>query len=154
MLPGGVPTGAVIAENYLEAEDLPVVAADGKWHIQHMDPWGAAHWSNGRQLFCYTNQGGYVELELDSSRPGRYLLDISFTRAPDYGIVAVSLDGEKIGETFDGYHQDVSPSGLIAFGAVELGEGRHHLRFVAVDKNAKSTGYLMGIDYLTLRLVR
>jgi serine/threonine protein kinase/WD40 repeat protein len=154
MLPGGVPTGAVIAENYLEAEDLTVVAADCKWHVQHMDPWGVAHWSNGRQLFGYTNQGGYVELELDCSRAGRYLLDISFTRAPDYGIVAVSLDGEKIGETFDGYRQDVSPSGLISFGAVELGEGRHRLRFMAVDKNPTSTGYLMGIDYLTLRLVR
>jgi serine/threonine-protein kinase len=80
-------------------------------------------------------------------------LDIAFARAGDYGIAAVSLDGKRVGRAFDGYHEFVSPSGLVAFGVMQLSEGRHRLRFTAVDKNPKSKGCFMGIDYLTLRLI-
>jgi WD40 repeat protein len=153
VLPGAVRTGAVIAEYNYKAEHIPVVDIDGTCLVQPMDPWGAARWSNGRQLLCKTKNGGYVELELDCPRQGRYRLDIAFTRAEDYGIAAVSMDGKTIGKPFDGYHELVSPSGLVSCGAVQLSEGRHRLRFTAIDKNPMSKGYFIGVSYLTLRQV-
>jgi WD40 repeat protein len=154
VLPGPVRTGAVIGESHLEAEDVPVVAANAPYEAQAMKYYWPPNWSNGRILLCQTPQNGYVEVELECPSPGRHLLDISFARAPDFGTIAVSVDGRNVGKTFDGYHEYVSPTGPIFFGALELSAGRHRLRFTAIDKNPKSRGYHMGIDYLTLRLVR
>jgi len=104
-------------------------------------------------LFCAAEKGGFVELQVEVSQPGRYALAIDFTRAPDFGIVEVSLGGSKLGERFDGYSPAVIPSGEVAFGAVELSQGKHRIRFTAVDRNAKATNYFMGIDRLKLKPV-
>jgi WD40 repeat protein/tRNA A-37 threonylcarbamoyl transferase component Bud32 len=141
----------------IEAEHLPVIAAaDCPWEIQDMAAWGRAKWSNSKQVFCRASKGGYVDLEIKADKvpEGRYRLDIFFTQAPDYGMVQVSMDGKKLGRIFDGFNEGVVPSGKFELGEVELGKGHHHLRFVAIDKNPKSTNYYMGIDRLDLKPVR
>jgi WD40 repeat protein len=133
----------------LEAEDLEILHwADCNLTVQPLS--GAGQWSNGRHLFCRTRQGGYVELALDVARTDEYALDLYFTRAPDYGRVEVSLDGKKVGPVFDGFRASLAPSGKVPFGNVRLAAGRHRLRFRAVDKQAQSSGYYLGIDCLVL----
>jgi tetratricopeptide (TPR) repeat protein len=107
-------------------------------------------WSNGCQLFCRAGQGGYVELTVAISQPGQYALSVCFTKARDYGIVEVRLGGNPVGEPFDGYSPGVVRTGGVPLGIVELGPGEHRIRFTAVDKNAKSQNYFMGIDCLKL----
>jgi hypothetical protein len=121
-----------------------------------MEAWNGARWSNGEQLFCSGGKRGYVDLDIlaDGALEDRYRLDIYFTRAPDYGMVEVSLDGKKLGEIFDGFDEEVVPSGKIEFGEVELTKGHHCLRFTVIDKNPRSTNYFMGIDCLDLKPVR
>jgi tetratricopeptide (TPR) repeat protein len=132
-----------------EAEYLKIVAREGcEAGEQDMGPWDRSLWSNGRQLFCRARQGGYLELEVRCPEAGRYQLAVGLTRADDFGIVQVSLDGQKVGEPFDGFHSAVVPSGKIDLGAVELTRGAHRLRFTIVGKNARSKQYHMGIDYL------
>jgi tetratricopeptide (TPR) repeat protein len=138
-----------------EAEYLKIVAREGcEAGVQDMGPWDRSRWSNGRQLFCRAQQGGYVELEAHCPEAGRYQLAVGLTRADDFGIVQVSLDGQKVGEPFDGFHSVVEPSGKIKLGAVELTRGAHRVRFTVVGKNARSKQHYMGIDYLELRPVR
>src|SRR5262249_40439301 len=130
----------------LEAEYLPVVeSVKCTSSVQDMSPWGKEKWGGGRQRFCYAAQkGGSVVLELNLPRKGTYRLDVYLTRAPDFGIVQVSLDGKKTQKPFDGFHPQVAPPVKVELGRVELGEGKHLLRFEAVDKNPNSTNFFMG----------
>jgi hypothetical protein len=107
-------------------------------------------WSNGHQVLYQAGQLGYVVLEIDAAKSARCRLDVWFTRARDYGIVEVSLDGQTVGQPFDGFSSAVVPSGPIEFGFVDLSAGKHRLRFRAIDKNPESNAYLMGIDCLRL----
>ena len=93
-------------------------------------------------------------LEANCPQAGRYQLAVGLTRADDFGIVQVSLDGQKVGEPFDGFNRAVVPSGKIELGAMELTRGAHRVRFTAVGKNGRSKNYYMGIDYLELRPVK
>jgi serine/threonine protein kinase/Flp pilus assembly protein TadD len=136
----------------IEAEQLKVLSSNNCLACpQDMEPYGGALWSDGQQLFCRAANGGHVEVELRPPRAGSYQLDIYFTRAPDFGMVEVRLDGQKIGGALDGYAVQVEPSGRVEFGRVELGNGPHRLRFTAMGKQPRSTGYNMGIDVLELR---
>jgi WD40 repeat protein len=149
---GGAITPVRVFQDVLEAEHLRVVAsADCSYSTEDMKTWGREHWSNGKQLLCAASKGGYVELEVDVAETARYTLVIQFTTASDYGLVEVALDGGKVGEVFDGFHNGLAPSGAVEFGVVELREGSHRLRFTAVGKNPKAAGYGVGIDCVTLR---
>jgi hypothetical protein len=81
---------------------------------------------------------------------GRYRLAVCFSRSQDYGLVEVALDGRKLRGTFDGFEGTGTPTEKVEYGVFELREGPHRLRFTAVDKNPKSPGYRMGIDYVQL----
>jgi serine/threonine protein kinase/WD40 repeat protein len=135
-----------------EAEDLKVLAAAGchEVFVQDMAAFGREAWSNGKQMFCVAFQKGFVELQLDVPETGRYTLEVRFTRAPNYGRVQVALDGRNMGAVFEGYDERVIPAAPIRLGTVELSEGCHRLRFTAVDKDPRSLGYLMGIDWVKL----
>jgi hypothetical protein len=116
-----------------------------------MKPWGREHWSNGKQLYCLTQKGGFVELQVEVPETGRYRLAVCFTCSSESALVEVTLDGRKIGGLFDGLHApDREKTEKVEYGTFELGEGPHRLRFTAVDKNPKSTDYRMGIDYVQL----
>ena len=151
--PAGPPVTRVrVFPDVHEAEHLRVVASQNcpRYSVQDMKAWGREHWSNGKQLLCEPRKGGFVELEVDVPQSGRYRLDVHFTKACDYGLVETSLDGRRVGPVFDGYNESVVPSGKVEYGTFELGEGPHRLRFTAVDKNAKSDNYWMGIDCVRL----
>jgi hypothetical protein len=139
----------------LEAETLRVLdSRDCKVHVQDMKPWPNFKWSNGRHLFCWARQGGYVELEVEMARVGQYRLDVYFTEAPDFGIVEVSLGGRKLGSAFDTYHDSVRPSLKVSYGVVQLTPGSNCLRFMISGKNVKSTNFFLGIDCLDLSPVQ
>jgi hypothetical protein len=137
--------------NAFEAEDLPIMASRNcDWvGVQDMaKEFDARQWSNGRQLFCYTRQGGYVDLQVDMAESDDYQVDIYFTRAPDFGKLRVFLDGKQLGKTFDGFQKVVLPPEKVPFGKATLTRGSHTVRFQAIDKNPQSGNYYMGIDCL------
>ena len=81
---------------------------------------------------------------------GTYTLTAYFTKAVDYGQVQVSVGGKATGPVFDGFNDGVIPSGPVVLGTVDLTPGRHPIRFEVVGKNAKSIGYMVGVDALSL----
>jgi WD40 repeat protein/Tfp pilus assembly protein PilF len=151
MLQEAARRGSFVVKDVIEAEWLPVVEAkQSSVNPQNMSPWGAEKWSKGHQILCRAARGGSVVLEVAAPAKGDYRLDIYFTKAPDFGIVEVSVDDQKVGRPFDSFEPDVIPSGKITVGTVTLDKGPHRIRFTAVDKNPKSSNYFMGIDCLKL----
>ncbi len=138
-----------------EAEDLPILETANCLVVKQpmAERYGPKRWSNDQQLFGATAKGDHVTLGVDVPITAHYRLDIFFTKAPDYGIVEIALDGKLIGERFDGLNKAVVPAGKVNFGNVHLTEGIHELRFTVVDKNRDSDNYYLGIDYLELNPV-
>jgi Papain family cysteine protease len=134
-----------------EAEALPVLSIE-QCHTnpQSMNDFGAAMWSGGKQLFCGAERGGWVELGVDVSKPGRYRLRVLATAAPDFGIVRVALDGKPLAQEFDLYSGRVCPPGSLELGTHDLPAGQHRLRFTAVNKSATSKNYSFGLDTVDL----
>ena len=142
----------IVVENAIEAERLPIVASEGGGAgPQGLGGFGGSQWSGDTQLFFTPPaKGAYVTLEVSVAQAGRYDLDVYYTKAVDYGIVQLSLDGKAIGQPFDGFNNGVVPSGKIAYGTVELAAGKHQLKFELIGKNPAATGFYAGIDCLTL----
>jgi WD40 repeat protein/tRNA A-37 threonylcarbamoyl transferase component Bud32 len=153
--PDPVPAGGrlrlVLLPDTIEAENMPVLAqVKCKWDMRDTSGRKGAAWSNSRELFGAAEEGGYMELGLDVPRTGSYALSVTFTRGPDLGLVEVSLDNQRLGQPFDSYHEELVRSGKIDFGTLRLQEGRRRLRFTAVGKNPRATGYHLAVDCLEL----
>jgi WD40 repeat protein len=143
---------AVVFHDSIEVENLAICdQKDCQTEIQDMANWRRENWGNGHQLRCYAKKGGCVDVEFPVPTTGAFQLDVRFTRAPDYGVVQVSVDDRPIGQPFDGFNPALVPSVRVNLGRVELVRGDHRLRFTAVDKNRQSTDFVMGIDCLELR---
>ncbi|MGC8643640.1 MAG: hypothetical protein ACP5XB_27595, partial [Isosphaeraceae bacterium] len=139
----------------IEAEDLKVKAKTaGDVPNQDMLSFGDA-WSAGRQLWWVVHEpGAKLDLELPVKQSAAYALSAAFTKAGDYGIVALELDGKPLGEEIDLYapFPSVIHTGEMPLGKVALDEGAHTLSIILKGKNAQSSNYLVGMDWLKLSL--
>ena len=109
-------------------------------------------WSNGAHLWWIgTKPGDKLDLALPVKQAGKYRLGMQLTKAPDYGIVQLYLDGQKLGEPIDLYHESVVATGLLAMGEHDLTAGDHKLTVEIVGANDKAVkNYMFGLDYLKL----
>jgi Papain family cysteine protease len=136
----------------LEAESLRVAGANRcRVSTQGMAPWGAKLWSGGKQLYCQSENGGVVDLDLTIREGGLFHFTILATCAPDYGKIRVELDGEARGTVLDLYGGRVFPSGPVEIGDISLKAGRHRLRLASAGKNEFSEGFSFGIDAIEFR---
>jgi len=140
----------------IEAEDLPVIAKsrDFAFWLQPSSGFTGGEWSKDSHMFANaTMQDDWIELRLPEREPGRYALQLFLTKAADYGIVTVSVNGAKLG-TFDlWYDRGVVPTGALKLGDVELGDREDVLR-IAVDRknqNASPPYFRFGIDGIRIR---
>lgn len=117
---------------------------------QDMSPWGAEHWSGGKQLFCAFGRNSSITFLLPVTVSGTAELCLYATQSPDFGKVQVFVDDRPVGKPFDAYAPIVTPSGRIPLGTVDLNEGEHRLRFDVVGKNTASTDYKFGLDCIEL----
>ena len=98
-----------------------------------------------------TRLNAWVDIALEIPHSGSYQIITRYTQAADYGTVRALLDGKPIGAPVDNYHDGVILADPITLTTADLTEGRHVLRFQAISKNAKATGYLMGIDHVIVK---
>lgn len=71
------------------------------------------------------------------------------TKAWDYGIVQLYLDGKKAGEPIDLYNPTVVNTDPIPIGTHTLSEGQHTLGVEIVGANQKAIkAYMFGLDYV------
>jgi D-arabinan exo alpha-(1,3)/(1,5)-arabinofuranosidase (non-reducing end) len=137
----------ILYPGVLEAESLKILEQDrANAQVQMLGD----RFSAEGQLFCPGERNESVVLQLKVMEGGRYEVAIYFTRAADYGIVEVELDGKRIGQPFNGYHEGVTPSGKVSFGEIDLSAGDHRLTFRSGEKDPRSSNYFMGIDCIGL----
>lgn len=148
---------AAISSPSIDAEDLlaRAHATGGQLRVQEMEGFDG-DWSGDAQLWWVeARPGDRLTLPIDAPAAGSYELIGFFTRAPDYGIVRLLMNGRQLGPLMDGYARRVESTGPLPFGSVELRQGPNELMVELVGKDARSAGYsdgyLVGIDGFLLR---
>jgi hypothetical protein len=139
----------------IEGESLKVLAKTaGNPHEQDMTGF-AGQWSNDAHLWWIdAKPGDKLDLALPVSRTAKYNVAMQLTKAPDYGIVQLYLDGQKLGDPIDLYHPSVIPTGALAMGACDLTAGEHKLTVEIMGANDKAIkNYMFGLDYVKLEPV-
>ena len=137
----------------IEGETLKVlVKSAGSAGGQKMGAFTKDRWSGADQLWWTgAGPGGRLEVELPVAEAGKYDLEVVLTRARDYGIVQLFLDGEKLGGPIDLYSPEVVTTGVLTFATRELTAGRHKLAAEIVGANPKADKtYMFGLDYVRL----
>lgn len=138
----------------LEGEGLKVIGTlSGRQWIQDMSGF-PGDWSGGAQLIWTEGKpGDAMEIEFPIGKSGRVKLLATFTKAPDYGVFELSVDGKALDQHLDLFAEQVSHTDEIVLGTFDLAPGKHVLKVKAVGRNPKAkagaTGdCLLGLDYL------
>ena len=110
------------------------------------------NWSNDAHLWWTgAKPGDKLDLAVPVEKAGTYRLKMQLTKAVDYGIVQLYLDGKKLGEPIDLYHNGVIPTGRSRHGHARAEPGEHELTVEIVGANEKAVkSYMFGLDYLKL----
>jgi hypothetical protein len=148
-----VPVAVVAPENCVfEAESLlPAVEATAPASAQ--SNCCGIRWSGDAQLWFRASRADErVTVALEVPQAGTYDLSAVVTKAPDYGIHTLSVDGQAIGEPFDGYDADGVSTQEVEYGTLALSAGRHTLTLTVTGKNPASRGYFAGVDLFALSL--
>ncbi|MFI5378404.1 MAG: DUF2961 domain-containing protein [Tepidisphaerales bacterium] len=132
----------------IEAETMKILAkTGGVTELQH-----EARWSGGTQLWWRDGKpGDRLELALPVGKAGRYRVSLNATRAFDYGIFQLSIDGKKAGDPVDLYRAE-SDMTLLDLGLHDLTAGEHRLAIEIVGSNpAAKPRHMIGVDYVKLK---
>jgi hypothetical protein len=106
---------------------------------------------DGKQLhFLPKGEKAWLEIAFRTDEKALGNLLLSACHAPDYGIYRVFLDGKVLG-TYDFYQGDRASLLEKKLDWRELPAGEHTIRFECLGKHPASSGYLLGIDSLTLQ---
>ena len=129
-----------------EVEDLRL-SSDGAAVTVVADP--AA--SGGRCVeLAATDYGQFVEGRIDVPRGGTYDVYARFRHLPKAGVVAVEVDGTRLGGPIDTATVSVRSFKTELLGRIRLSRGPHAVRFTVVDKHVDSSGLLVSPDLLSL----
>jgi hypothetical protein len=146
------PVESVKVKGAIEGESLKILSKTGG-NPQEQDLTGfAGQWSNDAHLWWIeAKPGDKLELALPVTGSGKYQLSMHLTKAPDYGIVQLYLDGKQLGQSLDLYYPSVIPTGALPMGTYDLAEGQHKLTIEIIGANEKAIkSYMFGLDYLKL----
>jgi hypothetical protein len=128
-----------------------LATSGGTAHEQEMDGF-EGHWSNDSQLWWTGGKpGDTLDLALPVKTAGTYKLTVQLTKARDYGIVQVLLDGKPLGEPIDLYDPKVTLAAPFVSEPVALSAGDHKLTFQITGANEHAVkSHMVGIDYVKL----
>lgn len=146
---------AIRVAGALEGEELKILQkSGGNTRPQAMGRYQASRWSGDSQLWWTGAKiSDTLTLALPVEKAGKYALKAVLTKARDYGIVEVSLDGKPVGGgPIDLFNSpDVITSGELDWGLHELTAGEHTLTFKVVGSNPQAVpGHMVGLDYVKL----
>lgn len=147
-----VPVEPTRIKGVLEGENLKVISKTaGNPQEQDLTGFGG-QWSNDAHLWWTdAKPGDKLQLAVPVKQEGNYRFELQLTKAPDYGIVQLYLDGQKLGGPIDLYNPSVKPTGVMSFGEVHLASGQHPLTVEILGANDKAVkNYMFGLDYVKL----
>ncbi len=95
--------------------------------------------------------GDTLTLGFDVETAGTYAIVAAFTKAPDYGIHQIAINGVAAGEPMDFYHEEVIVTDEIPLGVFTLAAGENQFNVAIRDRNPLAVAaYMFGLDYLRL----
>ena len=134
---------------------------EGEYHFKIEKParvQGMAHygeqWSRHAHLLWDGKQGDVLRLPFLVRFDSKYDISIRLTKAPDYGVCDINLDGRKKTAADDCYAFRVEVAPLLNLWVHRLTKGVHYLELNLVGANAQAKSfkekgrYLLGVDYL------
>lgn len=125
-------------------------ATEGPLETQDMESF-SGEWSGLSQLWWRPTQvGAKLAFTLNAPEAKTYELVGYFTGASDYGNLRFSVNGQAAGE-FAGFAPVVSRIGPVSLGRVPLKAGANSVTVEVTGKDARSSGYLAGIDGFLLK---
>lgn len=137
----------------LEGEQLKVLKHTGQARSQDLRSYRHITWSGMAHLWWTgAKPGDVLELELPVAKDGVYRLGAGFTKAADYGVFELSMDGQPLAEPIDLYNNGVMHAGAVPLGkAITLKAGEHRLSITVKGANAAAKkSYMLGLDYVVL----
>jgi hypothetical protein len=141
----------------IEAEELieESTVTNGRLQVQDMSNFDG-QWGGDEQLWWIDGRpGDRLNIPIQVDEQGEYELIGFFTRARDYGIFRILVNGEPVGNLIDGFSPQVEATGPQYLGRVSLPEGENTITVELVGKETRASGfgggYLVGIDGFYLR---
>ena len=122
----------------------------GRVQIQQLSQYKAGKWENNDHLW-WTNgkPGDTLNLLFSVEKAGTYDLSAILTKARDYGVVQLSVDGKNAGDPIDLFNPEVINTEPISLGTFSFTSGEHTLAVKIVGANEKAVkSYMFGIDRL------
>jgi len=139
----------------LEGEQLKILAKTaGDAGRQDLSGFGVS-WSEEAHLWWINAKPrDTLDLAVPVKKTAAYRLKMQLTKAVDYGIVQLYLDGKRLGAPIDLYNNGVVATGALDMGVHELDKGEHKLTVEIVGANEKAVkSYMFGLDYVLLEEV-
>ena len=150
-VPIDAETGRV--PNAIEGESMRIVKVTrGRATGQPMGGFKADRWSNNDHMWWTEGKpGDTLTLELPVKETGTYDMEIVLTRAVDYGMFQLMLDGKEIGSPIDLYNKQVITTGVLTIPIGTIKTGKHELTAKIIGANPKAIKrYMFGLDYIRL----
>jgi len=115
--------------------------------VQPMAMFPDGVWSRGKQIICTGGHpGDWLEYEFKTGESGRFDLHLFITRAGDYGVCRVSAGGKT--KVFDAFGYGVT-NGEVILEDIDI-DGNLKIRMDIIGKNPLSSGYIIGLDCITI----
>lgn len=136
----------------IEGEFMEVIEATGGATARQYS--GVWDWSGNEQLWWMdAAPGDTLTLAFTAPGAGRRSVVANLTRAPDYGIAVLRLNGLPLAGPIDFYHGHVEAA-EITLGEAEILEGENRLTIEITGTNPEAHArHMFGLDYLILRPV-
>jgi hypothetical protein len=147
----GIDYFTIAPDGVYEGERLKVLKASGAQpNVQDMKAW-AGTWSGDAQMwFTPGSADAETTFEIDVPIADERNVCAFFTKAPDYGMYQLLVDGQPLGAPFDGYAPGVVRSEGVEFGKFKFTKGAHTIAFRCVGKNKTSSSFMLGLDNIVL----
>ena len=140
--------------NALEGESMKVLSKSrGTTQRQDMRAFPKDKWSGNDHLWWTGAQPkDTLELEFEVPAEGTYTIATVLSKARDYAIVQIAIDGQPLGEPIDCFNNpDVITTGVVNLPTKKLTQGAHTLEIQIVGKNPEAVpGFMVGFDFLLL----
>jgi antitoxin component YwqK of YwqJK toxin-antitoxin module len=139
-----------------EGENLTLLKKSGTFPVHRQDMGGFKDdkWSNDAHMVAAPKKvGDWIELAVPVQNTGKYRVALVLTKAADYGIVQLYLDGKKMGDPVDCFVAGkVVRTDPISLGEAQIVKGQVTLKMQLVGTNPKSIGVrnLFALDYIRL----
>lgn len=136
----------------IEAEALSSEASAnaGMLDVQAMQGFGMGWGGNAQLLWTGGSVGAVLDLPFSVANAGSYAVSIFLTRAADYADLELEINGQIREKNAGGFSNTVSAPSAVQLGVQAMRAGQNVVSVKIIGKDARSSGYLVGIDRILL----